>query len=396
MRRFANYNQMTNKRKIDETKLCKIIDDSNNKHYYSTNDIRQLEQKINRNSPKITSVETRIKEIRNDISKILTEAKAKSDYHTKTMNKQKTNKKITEETKLNEMIDELDCNNNENSNDIRQGEQRLNKKSSNVTSVETHIEELRNDILKLITAARAKSDYHKKTTNERFNTITSQNNGILIVPENRIEINTICASIAKPDTENMNTEQIEDEDNPNPTEEYGYQPSTDEVQQPIVHTLMTMPMEESQIILPPPNSITPLQQAQQEHEWRECEQRKNETFEESPTEEQTIWSEQRPHETEQDLIKHLSNQKHQDGLKIMRSRLETLFNEILNKAQKIEESIHRRKKKRKQSKYSRKETHAELDKSMTKTLHFKCLHGNTWKTHRTQRSNFKTKKKKTK
>lgn len=88
----------------------------------------------------------------------------------------------------------------------------------------------------------------------------------------------------------------------------------------------------------------PLRRVRQEQEWRECEQRENETFDEFVTRLRTIWSEQRPHETEQDLINHLLRKMRQDFLMMMGVLPEASLEEIMYKAQKIEEIICRRQK----------------------------------------------------
>ena len=53
------------------------------------------------------------------------------------------------------------------------------------------------------------------------------------------------------------------------------------------------------------NFIPPIRNARQEQEWYECKQHENETINEFLIRLRAIWTEQKPKETEVDLIRHL-------------------------------------------------------------------------------------------
>ena len=94
---------------------------------------------------------------------------------------------------------------------------------------------------------------------------------------------------------------------------------------------------------------SPIRRARQEQEWRECRQRENETINEFLVRLRTLWTEQKPNETEADLIKHLMCKMRNDLLTMIGvSKWESL-DEMILEAQRIEEILYRRLKYHRQS-----------------------------------------------
>jgi hypothetical protein len=87
---------------------------------------------------------------------------------------------------------------------------------------------------------------------------------------------------------------------------------------------------------------SPIRRARQEQEWRECKQRENETISEFVVRLRALWMEQKPKETEVDLVRHLLCKMRSDLLNMIGvSRCESL-DEIIVEAQKIEEVLYQR------------------------------------------------------
>jgi hypothetical protein len=87
---------------------------------------------------------------------------------------------------------------------------------------------------------------------------------------------------------------------------------------------------------------SPIRRARQEQEWRECKQNENETINQFVVRLRILWCEQKQKETETDLIRHLLCKMRQDLLSMIGvSKCESI-DEIVIKAQKIEEILYRR------------------------------------------------------
>ena len=93
---------------------------------------------------------------------------------------------------------------------------------------------------------------------------------------------------------------------------------------------------------------SPIRRARQEQEWRECKQHEDETINEFVVRLRTLWTEQKPKETETDLVRRLLCKMRSDLLHMIGiSRGESL-DEIIIEAQKIEEILYQRSKQQRQ------------------------------------------------
>lgn len=86
----------------------------------------------------------------------------------------------------------------------------------------------------------------------------------------------------------------------------------------------------------------PIQIARQEQQWYECKQRENETINEFLIRLRAIWSEQKPKETEVDLIKHLLCKMRSDLFSMIGVTPGASLDDIMLEAQKVEEILYRR------------------------------------------------------
>ena len=94
---------------------------------------------------------------------------------------------------------------------------------------------------------------------------------------------------------------------------------------------------------------SPIRRARKEQEWRECKQRENETINEFLVRLRTLWTEQKPSETETDLIKHLMCKMRNDLLTMIGVSNYESLDELIIEAQKVEEILYRRAKQFRQS-----------------------------------------------
>ncbi|CAF0888235.1 unnamed protein product [Rotaria sordida] len=83
--------------------------------------------------------------------------------------------------------------------------------------------------------------------------------------------------------------------------------------------------------------------AYQEQEWYECKQREDETINEFVIRLRALWTEQKPKETEVDLVRHLFYKMRNDLLNIIGAPRGATLDEIIMEAQKVEEVLYRRK-----------------------------------------------------
>lgn len=91
---------------------------------------------------------------------------------------------------------------------------------------------------------------------------------------------------------------------------------------------------------------SPIRRARQEQQWKNCKQEENETINEFIVRLRALWQEQKPNETENDLIRHLMCKMRNNLLTMIGiSRCESL-DEIILEAQKIEEILYQRNKQR--------------------------------------------------
>jgi hypothetical protein len=87
---------------------------------------------------------------------------------------------------------------------------------------------------------------------------------------------------------------------------------------------------------------SPLRMAQQQQQWKQCKQGNEETINEFIVRLRALWVEQFPHETEQDLIKHLFCKMRPDMLNIMGCPRNASLQEIILEAQRVEEILYYR------------------------------------------------------
>lgn len=96
---------------------------------------------------------------------------------------------------------------------------------------------------------------------------------------------------------------------------------------------------------------SPIRSARQEQEWYECKQKEDETINEFIIRLRALWTEQKPKETEVDLVRHLFCKMRNDLLSMIGVPRGATLDEIILEAQKVEEVLYRRKKEERRFKY---------------------------------------------
>ncbi|CAF1522764.1 unnamed protein product, partial [Rotaria sp. Silwood1] len=89
---------------------------------------------------------------------------------------------------------------------------------------------------------------------------------------------------------------------------------------------------------------SPMRRARQEQQWKNYKQEENETINEFIVRFRALWQEQKPNETEDDLIRHLMCKMRNNFLTMIRISRCGSFDEIIIEAQKIEEILYQRNK----------------------------------------------------
>ena len=87
---------------------------------------------------------------------------------------------------------------------------------------------------------------------------------------------------------------------------------------------------------------SPIRKAKQEQEWHDCKQRENETINEFLVRLRALWREQKPKETEIDLVKHLFRRMRNDILTMIGISHNASLDEVMVAAQEIEDILYRR------------------------------------------------------
>ena len=87
---------------------------------------------------------------------------------------------------------------------------------------------------------------------------------------------------------------------------------------------------------------SPIRSARQQQEWHECKQRDNETINEFLVRLRAIWMEQKPKESEADLVKHLLCRMRSDLLSMLGVSRNATLDDIIVEAQKVEEILYHR------------------------------------------------------
>ena len=87
---------------------------------------------------------------------------------------------------------------------------------------------------------------------------------------------------------------------------------------------------------------SPVRKARQEHEWHECKQKENETINEFVVRLRALWREQKPKETETELVKHLFCRMRNDLLNMIGISRNASLDEVITEVQQIEDILYRR------------------------------------------------------
>jgi hypothetical protein len=87
---------------------------------------------------------------------------------------------------------------------------------------------------------------------------------------------------------------------------------------------------------------SPIRKARQEQEWHECKQKENETINEFLVRLRALWREQKPKETETDLVKHLFCRMRNDLLNMIGISRNASLDEVIIEVQQIEDILYRR------------------------------------------------------
>jgi Retrotransposon gag protein/Zinc knuckle len=87
---------------------------------------------------------------------------------------------------------------------------------------------------------------------------------------------------------------------------------------------------------------SPVRRARQEHEWNQCKQEENETINEFIVRLRALWTEIKPNENEDDLVKHLLCKMRNNLLTMVGVARHGTLDEIMRETQKIEEILYRR------------------------------------------------------
>jgi hypothetical protein len=87
---------------------------------------------------------------------------------------------------------------------------------------------------------------------------------------------------------------------------------------------------------------SPVRKARQEQEWHECKQKENETINEFLVRLRALWREQKPKETETDLVKHLFCRMRSDLLTMIGISRTASLDEVITEVQQIEDVLYRR------------------------------------------------------
>ena len=87
---------------------------------------------------------------------------------------------------------------------------------------------------------------------------------------------------------------------------------------------------------------SPVRKARQEQDWHECKQKENETINEFLVRLRALWREQKPKESERDLVKHLFCRMCNDLLNMIGISRHASLDEVITEVQQIEDILYRR------------------------------------------------------
>jgi hypothetical protein len=111
---------------------------------------------------------------------------------------------------------------------------------------------------------------------------------------------------------------------------------------------------------------SPVRKARQEQEWHECKQKENETINEFLVRLRALWREQKPKETESDLVKHLFCRMRNDLLNMLGIRRDASLEEVICEVQQIEDVLYRRAKRERLAKQVKQTSSTKEDNTFPK------------------------------
>ncbi|CAF3338717.1 unnamed protein product, partial [Rotaria sp. Silwood2] len=111
---------------------------------------------------------------------------------------------------------------------------------------------------------------------------------------------------------------------------------------------------------------SPVRKAKQEQEWHECKQKEDKTINEFLVRLRALWREQKPKETEADLVKHLFCRMRNDLLNMIGTPRNVSLDELMAEVQQIEEILYRRAKNQRLSNQVKQSSLVDVERSTRK------------------------------
>lgn len=111
---------------------------------------------------------------------------------------------------------------------------------------------------------------------------------------------------------------------------------------------------------------SPVRRAKQEQEWHECKQKEDETINEFLVRLRALWREQKPRETEADLVKHLFRRMRNDLLTTVGVSQNASLDEVIKEVQQTEDLLYRRAKGERLMKQIKIDKHTNDETSLNK------------------------------
>ncbi|CAF2854840.1 unnamed protein product [Rotaria sp. Silwood2] len=117
---------------------------------------------------------------------------------------------------------------------------------------------------------------------------------------------------------------------------------------------------------------SPVRKAKQEQEWHECKQKEDETINEFLVRLRALWREQKPKETEGDLVKHLFCRMRNDLLNMIGTPRNVSLDELMAEVQQIEEILYRQAKNQRLLNQSKQSSPVDVERSTRKHYSDDC------------------------
>jgi hypothetical protein len=137
---------------------------------------------------------------------------------------------------------------------------------------------------------------------------------------------------------------------------------------------------------------SPVRKARQEQEWHECKQKENETINEFLVRLRALWREQKPKETEKDLVKHLFCRMRNDLLNMIGISRSASLDEVITEVQQIEDILYRRSKGERLTKQIKQTSSSNAETSPNKRYNEDFTHKTTPWSNKENSSNRYTRK----